>query len=80
MTTSLEASVRGSADARRFGSERVMVYSVSPLGRLSFWHASGTACAVRGADKAITNAIDKHILGPDDEHGDGRAGVLVPVA
>jgi integrase len=35
--------------------------------------------AVRGADRAITDAIDKHILGPDDEDSDGQAGVLVPV-
>lgn len=56
-----------------------MVSPLVPLVAYPFWHASGTACAVRGADKAITDAIDKHILGPDDEHGDGRAGVLVPV-
>jgi integrase len=35
--------------------------------------------AVRGADKAITDAIDKHISGQDDEGEDGSAGVLVPV-
>ncbi|MFC7381848.1 tyrosine-type recombinase/integrase [Sphaerisporangium rhizosphaerae] len=32
--------------------------------------------AVRGADKTITDAIDKHISGQDDEGEDGPAGVL----
>jgi hypothetical protein len=36
----------------------------------------------RGADKAITHAIDKHVddeRGPDDDEGnDGAAGVPVP--
>ena len=35
----------------------------------------------RGADKAITDAIDKHVddeRGQDDEGDDGPAGVLVP--
>ncbi|GAA1280376.1 putative prophage phiRv2 integrase [Planotetraspora silvatica] len=35
--------------------------------------------AVRGADKAITDAIDKHISGTDDDEG-GSAVVLVPVS
>ncbi|MDH2426941.1 site-specific integrase [Sphaerisporangium sp. TRM90804] len=34
--------------------------------------------AVRGADKSITDAIDKHITG-EGEEDDGPAGVLVPV-
>ena len=36
----------------------------------------------RGADKAITSAIDTHIVteqGRDDDDGDGTAGALVPV-
>ena len=36
----------------------------------------------RGADKAITNAIDMHVQaeqGNDDEDDDGSAGVLAPV-
>ncbi|MFD0656047.1 tyrosine-type recombinase/integrase [Thermocatellispora tengchongensis] len=36
--------------------------------------------AVRGADHVITDAIDKHIGGRDDEGDDGTAGVLVPTA
>ncbi|GLW96458.1 site-specific integrase [Microtetraspora sp. NBRC 16547] len=35
--------------------------------------------AVRGADKAITDAIDKHIGRASDEGEDGSAGALVPV-
>ncbi|GGO02681.1 hypothetical protein GCM10011574_11690 [Microbispora bryophytorum] len=35
--------------------------------------------AVRGADRTITDAIDKHIGGAGDEGGDGSAGVPVPV-
>ncbi|WP_248962487.1 tyrosine-type recombinase/integrase [Sphaerisporangium perillae] len=35
--------------------------------------------AVRGADKSITDAIDKHITGQDDEDDDGLSGALVPV-
>ncbi|MEV7969738.1 site-specific integrase [Sphaerisporangium sp. NPDC088356] len=35
--------------------------------------------AVRGADKSITDAIDKHITGEGEEDDDGPAGVLVPV-
>ncbi|MCC5579701.1 site-specific integrase [Microtetraspora sp. AC03309] len=35
--------------------------------------------AVRGADKAITDAIDKHISRASDEDEDGSAGTLVPV-
>ncbi|GIH72399.1 tyrosine-type recombinase/integrase [Sphaerimonospora thailandensis] len=38
--------------------------------------------AVRGADKAITDAIDRHIGAADDPGGeddDGAAGVLAPV-
>jgi hypothetical protein len=38
----------------------------------------------RGADKAITDAIDKHVddeRGQDDDEGDdGPAGVLIPPA
>jgi integrase len=34
--------------------------------------------AVRGADKAITDAIDRHINRTDDD-GEGSAGVLAPV-
>ncbi|WP_219601766.1 tyrosine-type recombinase/integrase [Nonomuraea indica] len=35
--------------------------------------------AVRGADKAITDAIDRHINRTDDEDGEDSAGVLAPV-
>jgi integrase len=35
--------------------------------------------AVRGADKAITDAIDRKISSQDDDGEDGAAGVLVPV-
>jgi hypothetical protein len=35
--------------------------------------------AVRGADRTITDAIDKHITGQDDEGDDGLTGVPVPV-
>lgn len=34
--------------------------------------------AVRGADKAITDAIDKQLARRDDEEDDGTAGALVP--
>ncbi|GIH28172.1 hypothetical protein Aph01nite_64820 [Acrocarpospora phusangensis] len=36
--------------------------------------------AVRGADKSITDAIDRHISSGDDEDDEGTAGVLVPIA
>lgn len=36
--------------------------------------------AVRGADKAITDAIDRHIGRADDEDDEGSAGVLAPVS
>jgi integrase len=36
--------------------------------------------AVRGADKTITNAIDRQIVGGDDDEGDGPAGLLAPVS
>ncbi|MEU8104613.1 site-specific integrase [Nonomuraea muscovyensis] len=35
--------------------------------------------AVRGADRAITDAIDRHINRTDDEGDNGSAGVLAPV-
>ncbi|WP_180903355.1 hypothetical protein [Nonomuraea indica] len=35
--------------------------------------------AVRGADKAITDAIDRHIGRADDEDDGGSASVLAPV-
>ncbi|MGW2145190.1 hypothetical protein ACWCOT_12855 [Nonomuraea bangladeshensis] len=33
--------------------------------------------AVRGADEAITNAIDRQLGGRDDDDDEGTAGVLV---
>ncbi|SNT53518.1 hypothetical protein SAMN05216276_105651 [Streptosporangium subroseum] len=35
--------------------------------------------AVRGADRTITDAIDRQIIGRDDEE-DGSAGMPVPVS
>ncbi|GAA4192691.1 tyrosine-type recombinase/integrase [Microbispora amethystogenes] len=36
--------------------------------------------AVRGADKTITDAIDRQIIGRDDDEDDGPAGLLAPVS
>ncbi|MEU8278258.1 tyrosine-type recombinase/integrase [Microbispora bryophytorum] len=36
--------------------------------------------AVRGADKTITDAIDRQIIRRDDDEGDGLAGLLAPVS
>ncbi|MGJ6966083.1 tyrosine-type recombinase/integrase, partial [Streptosporangium sp. G11] len=35
--------------------------------------------AVRGADRTITDAIDRQIIGRYDEEKDGPAGMLIPV-
>lgn len=35
--------------------------------------------AVRGADKTITDAIDRQLKGRDEDDDDGSAGVLAPV-
>ncbi|MBO3751975.1 hypothetical protein J5X84_38405 [Streptosporangiaceae bacterium NEAU-GS5] len=35
---------------------------------------------VKGADKAITDAIDRHITSSDDEDDDGSGAVVVPIA
>jgi integrase len=35
--------------------------------------------AVRGAERTITDAIDRQIIGRDDDEEDGSAGMLVPV-
>lgn len=35
---------------------------------------------VRGAEKTITDAIDRQVSGRGDNEGDGPAGVLAPVS